>query len=95
MWSAEDLTKQSEATSGGWLVLPITIWVTGRGCHTLMLRVFQITSLAEYLRARQNPHYHTLRLQVANNHILTQNLYYNYYDPKPKYLIIGYLDPLG
>ena len=26
-------------------------------------------------------------------HILTQNLYYNYYYPKPKYLIIGYMDP--
>ena len=37
----------------------------------------------------------TLRVQVPNNHILTQNLYYNYNYPKPKYLIIGYLDPLG
>ena len=37
----------------------------------------------------------TLRVQVPNNHILTKNLYYNYYYPKPKYLIIGYLDPLG
>ena len=36
-----------------------------------------------------------LRVQVLNNHILTQNLYYKYYCPKPKYLIIGYLDPLG
>ena len=25
--------------------------------------------------------------------MLTQNLHYNYYYPKPKYLIIGYLDP--
>ena len=39
--------------------------------------------------------WYTLRVQVPNNHILTQNLYYNYYYPKPKYLIIGYLDPLG
>ena len=38
---------------------------------------------------------YTLRVQVPNNHILTQNLYYNYYYPKPKYLIIGYMDPLG
>ena len=30
-----------------------------------------------------------------STHILTQNLYYNYYDPKTKYLIIGYVDPLG
>ena len=36
-----------------------------------------------------------LRVQVPNNRILTQNLYYNYYYPKPKYLIVGYLDPLG
>ena len=37
----------------------------------------------------------TLRVQVPKNHILTQNLYYNYYYPKPKYQNIGYLDPLG
>ena len=36
-----------------------------------------------------------LRVQVLNNHILTQNLYYNYYYQDPKYKIIGYLDPLG
>ena len=34
-----------------------------------------------------------LRVQVPNNQILTQNLYYNYYYPRPKYLIIGYMDP--
>ena len=37
----------------------------------------------------------TLRVQVLNNHILAQNLYYNDYYPKPKYPIIGYRDPLG
>ena len=31
----------------------------------------------------------TLRVHVPNDHILTQNLYYNYYYPKSKYLIIG------
>ena len=39
-----------------------------------------------------------LFFQVPNNDILTQNLYYNYYYPNPKYLIIGfigYMDPLG
>ena len=36
-----------------------------------------------------------LRVQVPNNHILTQNLCHNHYYPKTKYLIIGYLDPLG
>ena len=35
------------------------------------------------------------KVQVPNNHILTQNLYYNYYYPKPKYLVIGCMDPLG
>ena len=35
----------------------------------------------------------TLRFQVPNNHVLTQSLYYNYYYPKPKYLMIGYLGP--
>ena len=37
----------------------------------------------------------SLRVQVPNNHILAQNLYYNCYYPEPKYLIIGYMDPLG
>ena len=36
-----------------------------------------------------------LRVQVPNNHILTQNQYHNYYYPEPKYLTIGYMDPLG
>ena len=31
--------------------------------------------------------------QRPNNHILTQNLYYNYYYQNPEYLILGYLDP--
>ena len=34
-----------------------------------------------------------VRVQVPNNHILTPNLYYNYYCPDPKYPIIGYMDP--
>ena len=37
----------------------------------------------------------TLKVQVPNNHIHAQNMHYNYYFPKPKYLIIEYLDPLG
>ena len=36
-----------------------------------------------------------LRVQVPNNHIPTPNLYYNYCYTKPKYQIIGYMDPLG
>ena len=41
------------------------------------------------------PSLNTLRVQVPNSHILTQNLYYSYHDPKPKYLSIAYLDLLG
>ena len=46
-------------------------------------------------RVEKSPEDPTLRVQVPNDRILTQNLYYNYYYPKLKYLIIGYLDPLG
>ena len=35
------------------------------------------------------------RVQVPNHPLLTQNLYYNYVYPKPTYLILGYMDPLG
>ena len=35
----------------------------------------------------------TLRVQVPKNHILPPNLYYIYYYPNPKYLIVGYMDP--
>ena len=31
-------------------------------------------------------------IDFQDNHILAQNLYCNYYYPKPKYLIIGYFD---
>ena len=43
-------------------------------------------------RAEKKTLRQTLRVQVPNNHILAQDLYYNYYDPHPKYLIIRYLD---
>ena len=36
-----------------------------------------------------------LRVQVPINHTLTQNQYYNYYYPNPRYPIIGYSGPLG
>ena len=41
------------------------------------------------------PNLLSLRVQVPNNYILTQNLYQNDYYPNPKYVIIGYMDPLG
>ena len=37
----------------------------------------------------------TLSVQVTNNHMFTQNLYYSFCFTKPRYLVIGYLDPLG
>ena len=39
--------------------------------------------------------YVTLRVQVPNNHILTQNLYYNHYYPKPKVPNYWVLGPSG
>ena len=36
-----------------------------------------------------------LRVQVPSNHILIQNLYYNYYYQSPQYPSIGYMDPTG
>ena len=59
--------------------------------------------LGVYLGVSQNQGYlirdlgdpKTLRVQVPNNHILPQNLYYNYYYPRTRYLIVGYMDPLG
>ena len=36
-----------------------------------------------------------LRVQVPNNHILTQNLYYNYYYPKTQVPNYGVLGPFG
>ena len=54
----------------------------------------------KYLSATGFPYYSnlslsssTLRVQAPNNHILTQNVYYNYYYAKPKYLNIGYMGP--
>ena len=35
------------------------------------------------------------KVQVHNYHVLTRNLYQNYYYPNPKYSIIGYMAPLG
>ena len=36
----------------------------------------------------------TIRVQVLNGHIPTLSPYYTCFDPNPKYLIIGYSDPL-
>ena len=50
---------------------------------------------SKIFRGRYFADYIALRVQVPNKYILTQNLYYNCYYPNPKYLIIGYMDPLG
>ena len=52
---------------------------------------FTITKLVGLDRSLQN----TPTVQMPKNHRLTQNLYHNCDYPKPKYLIIRYLDPLG
>ena len=39
------------------------------------------------------PGYGTLRVQVPNNHIRTQNVYYTYYYSNTKYPTTGYMDP--
>ena len=52
-----------------------------------------ITMLDEEGTAEEDLEELTLRVQVPNNHMLTQSLYYNYYYLYPKYLIIGYMDP--
>ena len=60
--------------------------------HILFLK---LPVFAKYMGLIKKMETTSLRVQVPNNHILTPNLYYSYYYPKPKYLIIGYLDPLG
>ena len=62
---------------------------TGGGGFSKVVRRGHCNSHTRY------PNNLTLRVQVPNNHICTQNLYYNSYYVKPKYLIIGYMDPLG
>ena len=56
-------------------------------CRVQVLRGFVIRSLREVVI--------TLRVQAPTNHLLNQNLYCNSYYLKPRYLNIGYLDPLG
>ena len=73
------------------------LWQHQRGSTNLKLFSFVGHSPLGHMPPLQFllPLSRTLRVQVPNNHILTQNLYYNYYYPNPKYLIIGYMDPLG
>ena len=75
----------------------------GPNCHDLVKRLARGSSImkqqaqtaAEVLKTLLVIH-SSPRVQVPNNHALTQNLYYyNYYYPDPRYLIIGYMDPLG
>ena len=74
--------------------LPVYIPVLLDGGLNLRLR-FRLAWIAVSDIYSLCTHIYTLRVQVPNNHILTKNLYYNYYYPNPKYVIIGYMDPLG
>ena len=67
------------------------------GVWGLGFRVFRATDLGFRVRGFSFRVFITnaLRVQVPNNHILTQNMFYKYYYPKPKHLIIGYLSPVG
>ena len=67
-------------------------------CHMSYCQYFDFYEEWTIKSGHRDPlssNFKTLRVQVPNNHILTQHLYYNYYYPKPKYIIIGYMDPLG
>ena len=65
-----------------------------RGC-TGLLRIFRAYSPegSNQLNVGEIRPNVALRVQVPNNHTLTQNLYHDYYYPNPKYPNIGYLDP--
>ena len=55
---------------------------TSANCRACWFKIFAASCQAQ-------------RVQVPNNHMHAQNHDYNYYYPNPKYLIIGYMDPLG
>ena len=59
------------------------------GFRCLGVSGFRVTGKSDALERR----FYTIRVQVPNNHILTQNVYYKHYYPTPKYLIIGHMGP--
>ena len=61
-------------------------------CMAVRLRFERFLCLLSFCKFEVDE---ALRVQVPNNHILTQNQYYTYYYPKPKNLIIGYMDPIN
>ena len=64
------------------------------GCHTFPGFLHAAPLRSKGFKEFEIPWFYiSLPVQVPDNHILPQNLYYNYYYPIPKYLIIGYLDP--
>ena len=75
--------------------IPVTQTLMKSKAGSLNPRPRGIRSKPSTLNPKHASQTRTLRVQVPNNHILTQNLYYSYYYPNPKYLIIEYMDPLG
>ena len=71
--------------------------------HTRFLLASSILSNDKLLHEHEPFHFCKLcfesepnpSVQRLDNHIPTQSLYYIYYYLKPKYVIIGYLDPLA
>ena len=77
--------------------------MSGSACYWIMLQTSKPTCRS--FGGRSNKDFNrlgpilgsptfSLRVQVPNNYILTPNLYYNSYYPKPKSSIIGYVDAL-
>ena len=64
-------------------------------CAVLLLRGLLKPSTSSTPSLHKPTKDFTLRVQVPDYHILTRNLYYNYYYPHPIYLHIRYLDSLG
>ena len=76
---------------GGEIVfaLPIKCLREGYNYHDEARSLLVFKGWSSNMKARL----YYLRVQVPNNHILAQNLYYDYYYQIPKYPIIGHMDP--
>ena len=92
-------SSSTSLAMAGWAVTYLTIKFRVSEFRVKVLEVCGVAlyeiSIGEHRAVPLSPKPYSLRVQVANNHILTPNLYYNYYHPNPKYPVIGYMDPLG
>ena len=82
---------------GNDLGCPVSFCMSGRYRFGVSLGApYRFAVVLTYLCSLNSPpHYCTITVILTPAHILTQNLYYNYCYPNPKYLIIVYIDPLG